>query len=598
MKHLAWLLMLAPLTLAGCMPSQFKTISRSQLDEPGAEKSPVRTIRDIAVYDNTNELTVSGFGLVTGLDNTGGTTPPGDARQAVEDRLKKIKGVNVQEVLNSPTTAVVIVTGIVRPGVRRDELIDLEITLPPGSKVKSLRGGVLQDTPLMTFATQEDVRGYLKDNSLNTVSEGNRLIRGHEVVLARGPLQASLKPAKDKESEEEASTIDKMKTAYVWKGGKLREGRPMFLILNTEEQRFRVAEQVATRLNDTFHAGESASSKVAVARHKDLVAVNVPPRYRLNHPHYMRVVMAVPLDPPASQGEYIKKLEEQMQSPETAAGAAIRLEALGAPGMPVLRAAMKSEYPFVQFCAAEALAYLGQPLAAETLAQLAADHPALQAYALTALAALDDALALSRLEELLASKEPSLRYGAFRAMREIDPDAAQIKGQWQSRSFVLHADVGVGQPMVHMLREGRSEFVLFGETPKLLPPFSFTAGPNFTVTAKPGDEVATISYFSGKGELEAQHGQSGLKVADILKKMAQMGASYGDAAEMLFKAQDRKAINCKVVVDALPKAVPMKRLAESAREDPWMTLEFDLLSEVDEAATPTLFEGSGEGTRK
>ena len=183
-------------------------------------------------------------------------------------------------------------------------------------------------------------------------------------------------------------------------------------------------------------------------------------------------------------------------------------------------------------------------------------------------------------------------------MREIDPDAAQIKGQWQSRSFVLHADVGVGQPMVHMLREGRSEFVLFGETPKLLPPFSFTAGPNFTVTAKPGDEVATISYFSGKGELEAQHGQSGLKVADILKKMAQMGASYGDAAEMLFKAQDRKAINCKVVVDALPKAVPMKRLAESAREDPWMTLEFDLLSEVDEAATPTLFEGSGEGTRK
>ncbi|WP_029630173.1 flagellar basal body P-ring protein FlgI [Zavarzinella formosa] len=597
MKRLASLLMIAPLLLGGCMPERFKTItSRSQQEELPPEKDAIRTIRDIAVYDNTNELTVSGFGIVTGLAGTGGPTPPGDARQAVEDRLKKIKDLNVNELMNSPSTAIVVVTGVVKPGSRRDELVDLEITLPPGSKVKSLRGGVLQETPLMTFATQAEVRGFLKDNSLNTVSEGNRLIRGHEVVVARGLLQASLKPTKD--GDEESSTIDAMKTAYVWKGGKLREGRPMFLILNTDEQRFRVAEQVATRLNDVFQGGESASSKVAIAKHKDLVAVNVPPRYRLNHPHFMRVVLAVPLDPPADLTAYLKKLEDMIQKPETAAGGAIKLEALGAPALPVLRAAMKSEYPFVQFCAAEALAYLGQTQAAETLGRLAAEHPAFQAYALTALAALDDALAMSKLEELLASKEPSLRYGAFRAMREIDHDAASIKGQWQNRSFVLHSEVGVGQPMVHMLREGRSEFVLFGETPKLVPPFSFTAGPNFTVTAKPGDEVATISYFSAKGDSETQHAQSALNVADVLRKMAQMGASYGDAAEMLFKAQDRKAINCKVVVDALPKAVPMTKLADSARTDPWMKLEYDLLSEVDEASTPTLFEGSGEGTRR
>lgn len=596
MKHLTWFWLLASLALAGCMPEKFRTISRSQLEEPATDKFAVRTIRDVGVYDNTNELTVSGFGLVTGLDNTGGVTPQGDARQAVEDRLKRVKGLNVEEVLNSPTTAVVIVTGIVKPGARRDELIDLEVTLPQGSKVKSLRGGILQDTPLMTFATQEDVRKYLKNNDLGTFSQGNRLLRGHEVVIAHGPLQASLKPSK--EADEETTSSDTMKTAYVWKGGKLREGRPMFLILNTEEQRFRVAEQVAIRLNETFHAGESASSKVAIARHKDLVAINVPPRYRLNHPHFMRVVMAVPLDPPASMGDYLKKLEDQIQNPETAAGAAIRLEALGATGMPILRAAMKSEYPFVQFCAAEALAYLGQPLAAETLGRLAADHPALQAYALTALAALDDALASAQLEELLAAKEPSLRYGAFRALREIDKDGPAVKGRWLNRSFVIHTNVGVGQPMVHMLREGRSEFVLFGNEPKLLPPFSFTAGPNLTIAAKAGDEVATISNFSGKENLDVKHSQCSLKVADVLAKMAEMGASYSDAAEMFHKAQERRAINCKVVVDALPKAVPINRLAESAREDPWMTLEYTLLSEVDDASTPTLFESNGDGTRK
>jgi len=585
----------AVLGLAGCMPDQFKTVSRSQLEEPGPDKEEVRTVRGIAQFDNVNELTVSGYGLVTGLDNTGGLTPPGDARQAVEDRLKKMKVEDVNEVLNSPTTAVVVVTGIVRPGVRRDELIDLQVSLPPGSKVKSLRGGVLMDTPLMTFATQEDVRGYLKDNSLNTVSEGNRLLRGHEVVVGKGPLQASLKP--DKDRDENSTAVDAMKTAYVWKGGKLKEGRAMFLILNTEEQRFRVAEQVATRINDTFHGGESNSSKIAVAKHKDLVAVSVPARYRLNHPHYMRVVMAVPLDPPADPAAYLKKLEDQLQNPETAAAAAIKLEAVGAPAMPALRAAMKSEYPFVQFCAAESLAYLGQPVAAETLAKIAAEHPALQAYALTALAAVDDALSMSRLEELVADADPCLRYGAFRAMREIDANAPQVKGHWQGRAFILHANVGVGAPMVHLLREGRAEFVLFGETPTLVAPFSFTAGPHVTVTAKPGDEVATVSYFSTKGD-KALHAQCGLTVAEVLKSMAKLGASYGDCAEMLIKAQDRKAINCKVVVDALPKAVPITRLAEAAREDPWMALEQDLLSEVDDASTPTLFESSGDGTRR
>lgn len=596
MKILYLLLMLTPVILAGCLPNNFTTISRSQLDAQEPAKDTTRTIRDIAVYDNTNTLTVSGFGLVTNLDGTGGFCPPGDARQAVEDRLKKMKVENVTEVLNSPTTAIVIVSATVRPGVRRDELIDLEVSLPPGSKVKSLRGGILQETPLMTFATQSDVRDYLKDNSLNTVSEGNRILRGHEVVIGKGPLQASLKPTK--EAEDDTNTIDAMKTAYVWKGGKLREGRAMFLILNTEEQRFRVAEQVATRLNETFHGGESASSKVAIAKHKDLVAVNVPPRYRLNHPHYMRVVMAVPLDPPADMPKYLAKLESEIEKPETAAISAIKLEALGAPGVPVLKAAMKSEYPFVKFCAAESLAYLGQPIAAETLGQLAADHPAFQAYALTALAALDDALSMAKLEELLAAKEPSLRYGAFRAMREIDPDAPAIKGQWMNRSFIVHTDVGAGTPMIHMLREGRAEFVLFGETPKLLPPFSFTAGPNITVTAKPGDTVATISFFPSKGTAEAEHAQCGLTVAEVLKKMSQLGASYSDAAEMLHKAQERKAITAKIVVDALPKAVPVKRLSEAAREDPHMVLEHDLLAEVDDESTPTLFETTSDGTRR
>ena len=65
--------------------------------------------------------------------------------------------------------------------------MDVCVTLPEGSKVKSLRGGVLQPTPLMTFATQGDVREYLKQNDFNPKGEGNRVLRGHDVVIACGP---------------------------------------------------------------------------------------------------------------------------------------------------------------------------------------------------------------------------------------------------------------------------------------------------------------------------------------------------------------------------------------------------------------------------
>src|SRR5262249_1004304 len=151
-------------------------------------------------------------------------------------------------------------------------------------------------------------------------------------------------------------------------------------------------------------------------------------------------------------------------------------------------------------------------------------------------------------------------YGAFRAMREIDPDAALVKGTWARRSFVVHTVAVPGPGLVHLLREGRAEFVLFGETPKLTAPFSLTAGPNITVTARAGDTVATVSRFSAKSDAPT-HLQCPLNVADVLTKLGDLGATYPDAADFLMKASDRKVLSCRLAIDALPKAVPIQRLA-------------------------------------
>jgi hypothetical protein len=262
-----------------------------------------------------------------------------------------------------------------------------------------------------------------------------------------------------------------------------------------------------------------------------------------------------------------------------------------------LKGALTSEYPLVRFAAAEALAFLGNTAGADTLQKTAAEHPALQAYALTALAALDDALGMSKLEELLAAKEPELRYGAFRALREIDGTTELVRGEWVGRAFTIHEVATPGPSLVHLLREGRSEVVLFGEAPKLNPPFSLTAGPSMTVTARPGDTVATVSRFSARGGAPA-HAQCGLEVAAVLRKMAELGATYSDAADVIQKAHDRKALSCRLELDALPRAVPVKRLAEAAREDPRLEQEYDLLAEADAAATPGFFGATPETARR
>ncbi len=257
--------------------------------------------------------------------------------------------------------------------------------------------------------------------------------------------------------------------------------------------------------------------------------------------------------------------------------------------MPSLKAALTSKYPLVRFAAAEALAYQGQTAGAEVLKRTTIEHPALQAYALTALAAQDDALGMSKLEELLSENDPAIRYGAFRALREVDPANDLVRGEWCRRSYLLHQVTVPGPSLIHLLSAGRSEIVVFGQPPTLRPPFSLTAGPNITLTARTGDTVATLSSFSARSPGTPRHVQCELRVSDVLRRMADLGATYADAAEMLNKAHDRKALSCPLAVDALPKAAPISRLNKAATEDPLMKLEADLLKETDASATPGLY---------
>src|SRR5262249_44695206 len=148
------------------------------------------------------------------------------------------------------------------------------------------------------------------------------------------------------------------------------------------------------------------------------------------------------------QSPYRRKLEGQLQQPETCLAAALRLEAIGRDSVGVLKDAMKnSPYPLVRFAAAESLAYLGEPIAALELSQLAEEHPTLQTYSLAALSSIDDSASSLKLQELLASEVPEVRNGAFRALREVDPQSPAARGYRMNQSFWLHLVAPQSKPL-------------------------------------------------------------------------------------------------------------------------------------------------------
>jgi hypothetical protein len=559
----------------GCTHHQ-TTRSQSDDEAPEREKeAEVATVGTVASFAEADPVPVSGVGLVVGLAGTGGDAPAGTYRSMLEEQLQKVGVQNVKEMLNHPDYAMVLVSATIPPGARKGDPVDLEVTLPPGSKVRSLRGGVLTECPLITFDSTRHVSP--------AGDHPDKLLIGNKLVWGKGPvLVGAAGRAQENADDGEA---DSEKAGKVWGGGRCLKDRSFTLLLNPDRQMARTAALVADRINATFPGPAVGNDALAVARDRQQVTLKVPARYRHNLPHFMRVVCGVPLEgTPPADGPYRRRLEEQLLDPARTNAAALRLEALGQDGIPALKAALQSPSPLVRFAAAEALAYLGQASGCPELTRLVEEQPVLRAYCLTALASLDHTAGRLKLEELLARPEAEVRYGAFRALRALDERDPQVAGEPINDSFWLHKAGAEGPPLVHLLSGHRAEVVLFGSAPSLAPPFSFLVGPEFTLTAGASENVCTVSRFSAKYGRKQR--QCPLQVAEVVRAVGELGGSYADVVDLLRQAERTGTLACPLAVDALPRAPTVQQLAKLGADNP--TLRSG--AGADLGVTPNLFE--------
>jgi hypothetical protein len=571
----------ALLCLAGCLHSQPRLQSD---DEAQREKDrQMKTVGDFTTFANANPIPVVGVGLVVGLEGTGGRPQANGYRTVMEEFLKK-KGVeHIKDILDSPNTAIVLVSGMIPAGAHKGDTIDLEITLPPQSKTSSLRGGYLKECLLYNTESTK----HLHDIAHGEVNAPNfrgqdRLLPGHPLAQAEGPLLVGFG------SGDEAA---RQKVARIWGGGKCRIDRPFYLLLNNDQQRAAMAQLIAERINETMQGRfHNNMIELASAKNNQLVVLQVPEQYKLNLPRYLRVVRLVPLRP--AQGPnwpYRQQLEKDLLDPKYAVTAALRLEALGTDSTEALKKGLKSEHILVRFCAAEAMAYLGDSDCGNVLADMVREQPALRAFSLTAMASLDENVCRVRLGELLGSPSSEARYGAFRALRALDEHEPAVEGEHLNDSFWLHRCAPQSTGLVHLSHSRRPEVVLFGEDAFLKPPFSFLAG-EFTITAGAEDNKCTITRLSlYRGTVRKQ---CPLKLEDVIRALAEMGAAYPNLDEFLIQADRTDRLTCPLAIDALPQGTSVETLAKNGAEDPDFLKDTEEIrnARADIGATPTLFE--------
>ena len=571
MNHRAWALAVIVATFVGCSHSRTRLQAP---DEAEREDADFLTVGKISTFANAEPIHVSGVGLVVGLAGTGGDAPPGTYRNLLEDKLRKQGVEHVREVLASPDNAMVLVAAFIPPGCRKGDPIDVEVTVPPNSRVTSLRGGYLKECVLYNYDTAKNLSpGY----------EGpNRTFLGHALARAEGPVMVGWG-----DGDEAADP----RHGRIWGGARAKLSRGFYVVMDKEHQSAPIVQRAAERINETFHGPNRGTlGDVAVAKTKTYLTLEVPHQYRLNVPRYLRVVRAIPLrETPPAQSPYRRRLEEDLLDPAKTVTAAIRLEALGAGSVPALKRGLQSEHSLVRFTSAEALAYLDCSACGEELARLIEHEPLVRAFSLTAMASLDEAVSRVKLEELLASPSAETRYGAFRALRALDEHHPAVLGELLNDSFWLHR-VAPGSPsLVHLSTSRRAEIVLFGDDPCLVPPFSFLAG-EFTITAPADDQRCTLTRRSMNHA--GRPLQCSLKLNDVLHHLANEGGTYAEVVEFLRQAGTYRCLTCPVAIDALPQAVSVYDLAREGAGNPELKRGDAEIREAQKefGATPTLYD--------
>ena len=495
-------------------------------------------IGDICKVWGLNYAPVEGIGLVSSLDGTGSNPVPSGQRDHLLTELKSNKDLSdPKEAIASENTSMVLIKGLLPPGIKKGDRFDVEVRLMPKSDTRSLQYGQLMKTrmrPMMSTGRT------VKLGRVNAVSTGSVLVDSVFESRQDEPNQTR---------------------GWIFGGGVATADRTLALKVFTEETKVKVTRSIAYSINNRFTKIQSNSRQgVATPKSDRHIDLEVPDVYRQNIGRYFQVLMNMAVDErPELRVNRLDRLDNELQQPASSARAALQLEAFGEEGVPVLKRALNHPDAFVRFHAAQALAYMQYTDGVDDLVEFAENEPSYRWHALTALASLSEPAAANALNQLLHVQSAETRYGAFRALREHSPDDVGVEGQWLADDFYFHVIPSTADSMLHLSRSKRPEIVLFGERQAVSDNFLYVET-GLTIQALGNGKVKIIRYLPHQGEIRKV---CSAQLAELIPQLAELGCDYTVLVNLFRETMNSDMLQTRLVVNAVPR---IRKPAELTRD--------------------------------
>jgi len=139
------------------------------------------------------------------------------------------------------------------------------------------------------------------------------------------------------------------------------------------------------------------------------------------------------------------------------------------------------------------------------------------------LTAIDDRELSNSLSELFNHPEVSVRYGAFKALRQKNEDDPIVSGDFLANGFFLHEVDSTAKPVIHFSTHRRAEIVIFGSEANFEENFLYVES-GLTIKNNNDQTISVTAYSPDfiKQELICSN-----QVADLVRTLAELGYGLG-----------------------------------------------------------------------
>lgn len=479
-----------------------------------------------ATFAGVEPTLVTGYGLVVGLNGTGGKMLPSESIAAHMEREMALKGIGrgatlpgtplshadgsgktPREVLSDPSVAVVVVYARIPPGSPEGGKFDVFVQ---ALNADSLEGGTLWTTE-MQIGPSEPFGGYQRTR----------------IAEAKGPVFVNpfADPALD-------AGTGMLNVGRVLNGGTVTQ--PLEIAISLDNPSHLRARSIAAAINTRFPQSPRDRSPTARGMNDSTVALRVPAEFTENPSDFLQMVQHLPIDFRVPREQYalrfVRAIEEQ---PGLAGELTWALKALGPDALPEVRKLYDSTELTLRRAGLNVGAFFGDPRAIAPLTRMAESGPSLQrSEAIVLLAEVEGGPATDRfLRGLIDDADPLVRVAAYETLAERAErdqqqrmlaqqyDLASSTGRTLSDAEVQLASqlwlpgnslqgierrvvgknflidrVPAGDPLVYVTQQGEPRVALFGEAKVRRPVFA-TAWSDRLMVASDGPEDPVRVYY-------------------------------------------------------------------------------------------------------